>query len=270
MSPDLFDLKDRVVVITGGLGQLGTQFTQAIAEHGGRAVVIDLDVSPAKRPPLPSEVSDRVMYIAADICNRDALTEALSQIERHWETPFGLINNAAIDSPPNAPAAENGPFEDYPRESWDRILTVNLSGPFVCSQVFGGRMAARGAGSIVNISSIYGLVSPDQRIYEYRRASGVPFIKPVAYSASKSGLLNLTRYLATYWAPQGVRVNTLTLAGVFRSQDEQFLKGYLGRMPMQRMAAPDEYNGAIVFLCADASRYMTGANLVIDGGWTAW
>jgi NAD(P)-dependent dehydrogenase (short-subunit alcohol dehydrogenase family) len=271
VPPELFDLNDRVIVVTGGLGQLGMQFTRAIAEHGGRAVVLDLEVSAAKRPPLPDAIRDRVMYVAADVCNREALESALASIEQHWETPFGLINNAAIDSPPDAPAAENGPFEDYPRESWDRILAVNLSGPFVCSQVFGGRMAARGGGSIINISSIYGLVSPDQRIYEYRRAvGGSPFIKPVAYSATKSGLLNLTRYLATYWAPQSVRVNTLTLAGVFRSQDEQFLKAYLHRVPMGRMASPEEYNGAVVFLCAEASKYMTGANLVIDGGWTAW
>ena len=270
MPPELFDLRDRVVVVTGGLGQLGTEFTRALVEHGARVAILDLDVAPAKRPALPPSARDRVMYVAADVCDRDAIEDALAEIERQWESPFGLINNAALDSPPDAPPSETGPFESYPRESWDRILEVNLSGPFVCSQVFGGRMAERGQGSIVNISSIYGLVSPDQRIYEYRAAEGTPFVKPVAYSASKSGLLNLTRYLATYWARQGVRVNTLTLAGVFRSQDAQFLAGYTARMPMGRMAKPDEYNGAIVFLCSDASRYMTGSNMVIDGGWTAW
>jgi NAD(P)-dependent dehydrogenase (short-subunit alcohol dehydrogenase family) len=270
MPPELFDLQNRVIVVTGGMGQLGTEFAGTIIHHGGRAAILDLDVSPAKRLMLPTGASDRVMYLEADIRERSQVEAAQAVIERQWETPFGLINNAAIDSPPNALASENGPFEQYPRESWDRILDVNLDGSFVCCQVFGGRMAERGRGSIVNISSIYGMVSPDQRLYEYRRKDGAPFIKPVAYSVSKSGLLNLTRYLATYWAQNGVRVNTLTLAGVFHSQDPAFLEGYCARMPMGRMAQPDEYNGAVVFLCSDASRYMTGSNLVIDGGWTAW
>lgn len=270
MTRDVYDLEDRVIVVTGGMGQLGTEFTRALTSRGARAVVLDVDVAPARRPALGPDVGDRVMYIGADISRRDQLESALVQIVKQWGVPHGLINNAALDSPPNAPASENGPFEDYPRESWDRILDVNLTGTFLCCQVFGGRMAQEGRGTIVNISSIYGIVSPDQRIYEYRRKDGVPFIKPVAYAASKSGLLNVTRYLATYWARSGVRVNTLTLAGVFRAQDPEFLEAYEARMPMGRMAEPDEYNGAIVFLCSDASRYMTGSNLVIDGGWTAW
>lgn len=270
MSAELFALSDRVIVVTGGMGQLGAQFARALTESGARVVVLDLDVSPAKRLPVPESLCDRYLYVSADIRERDQLEACLREIEAKWEAPFGLINNAALDSPPDAPASENGPFEHYPKSSWDKILDVNLGGTLVCCQVFGGRMAELRRGSIVNISSIYGMVSPQQQIYEYRRKDGVPFVKPVAYSASKSGLLNFTRYLATYWAAAGVRVNTLTLAGVFRSQDPQFLAGYLARMPMGRMAEADEYNGAVVFLCSEASRYMTGSNMVIDGGWTAW
>ena len=201
---------------------------------------------------------------------RDALEAALATIRAEFGVPHALINGAAIDSPPDAPASENGPFETYPLESWNRVMDVNVTGLMLCCQVFGAAMAEAGRGSIVNISSIYGLVSPDQRIYAYRAESGAPFVKPVAYSASKSALLNLSRYLATYWAPRGVRVNTLTLAGVANNQDARFLEGYCARIPVGRMARPDEYNGAVVFLCSDASAYMTGANLVMDGGWTAW
>lgn len=266
---DLFDVRGRVVVVTGGMGQLGTEFTRTLASRGANVVVLDVDVSPAKRPEIAKEARDRVIYVAADIRKRPELERALGEIEKKWGAPHALINNAALDSPPDAPASENGPFEEYPKESWDRVLDVNLTGTFLCCQVFGGRMAREGRGTIVNISSIYGVVSPNQQLYEYRRKGGAQFFKPVAYSASKSGLLNLTRYLATYWAPK-VRVNTLTLAGVFRSQDPAFLEEYTLRMPMGRMADADEYNGAVVFLCSDASKYMTGSNLVIDGGWTAW
>jgi NAD(P)-dependent dehydrogenase (short-subunit alcohol dehydrogenase family) len=147
---------------------------------------------------------------------------------------------------------------------------VNVKGLFLCCQVVGGAMAAAGRGSIVNIASIYGLVSPDQRIYEYRREAGSEFYKPVAYSASKSAVLNMTRYLATYWAPRGLRVNTLTFAGVFKQQEARFLENYTRRVPLGRMAREDEYNGAVIFLVSEASSYMTGANMILDGGWTAW
>ena len=146
--------------------------------------------------------------------------------------PHALINAAAIDSPPDAPAGENGPFETYPLESWNRVMDVNVTGLMLCCQVFGAAMAEAGRGSIVNVSSIYGVVSPDQRIYAYRAEAGAAFVKPVAYSASKSALLNLSRYLATYWAPRGVRVNTLTLAGVANNQDPRFLEGYCARIPV--------------------------------------
>lgn len=201
--------------------------------------------------------------------DRASLDSALAAITAQFGTPSVLVNNAALDSPPSAPLEENGPYETYPEASFDRVMDVNVKGVHLCCQVFGGAMARAGRGSIVNIASIYGVVSPDQSLYDYRRARGETFYKPVAYSVSKSALLNLTRYLAVYWAKQGVRVNTLTIAGVFNHQEQAFLDGYCGRIPVGRMAQPDEYNGAILFLASDASRYMTGGNLVVDGGWTA-
>lgn len=270
MADPLFDLAGRVAVVTGGLGQLGRQFTATLAARGAHVAIFDRRQDDALVAERFGSLPGRVISLAADLTRRTEIEAALRQVEAELGVPQILINNAALDSPPNAPAAENGPFESYPEESWDRVMEVNVKGVFLCCQVIGGRMAAAGRGSVVNISSIYGLVSPDQRIYEYRAASGAPFFKPVAYSASKSALLNLTRYLATYWAPHGVRVNTVTFAGVFNGQDEQFLNGYQPKVPLGRMAREDEYNGAIVFLTSDASSYMTGANLVIDGGWTAW
>ena len=185
-------------------------------------------------------------------------------------TTIGLINNAALDSPPDANDPDNGPFESYPEESWDKVMEVNTKGVFLLSQIIGGDMAEAGSGSIINISSIYGVVSPNQNIYEFRRKNGQDFYKPVAYSASKSALINLTKYLATYWAKKGVRVNNLILGGVFNFQPEEFLDAYSEAIPIGRMANEDEYNGAIIFLLSQASRYMTGSNLTIDGGWTAW
>ena len=268
MSDPLFDVKSRVVIVTGGLGQLGRQYTRTLVERGARVAVVDLpmpaDAASAKLGDLAD--SPQVIFVPADITRRESLEAALAQIVARWETPFGLINNAALDSPPNAPAEETGPFENYPAESWDKVMEVNAKGAFLCCQVFGGAMAQAERGSVINVSSIYGVVSPDQRIYEFR----APFFKPVAYSASKSALFNLTRYLATYWAPQKVRVNTLVLAGVFNNQDERFLAGYNARMPMGRMADEGDYNGAIIFQLSDASRYMTGSTVTIDGGWTAW
>ncbi len=261
---DLFDLNGRVVVVTGGLGQLGRQFTQALRRRGARVAVLDRAVEHG------AGESDDVMKIPADVTSRKSLTAALETIAEAWETPYGLINNAALDSPPNAPATETRSFETYPEDSWDQVMGVNAKGAFLCCQVFGGAMASAGRGSVVNIASIYGMLSPDQRIYSYRAEAGDPFCKPVAYSVSKAGVLNLTRYLATYWAAKGVRVNSLTPGGVYNGQDQEFLNGYTERVPLGRMAREDEYNGAVIFLLSDASSYMTGSNLIVDGGWSAW
>jgi NAD(P)-dependent dehydrogenase (short-subunit alcohol dehydrogenase family) len=269
---NLFSVTGRIVVVTGGLGQLGRQFARALAERGARVAVFDLpgDVSLRANSVWGQFAGDVIRYWSVDVTNRASIAAGLAGVMEAWGTPHGLINAAAVDSPPNAPAEENGPFETYPEASWDRIMEANVKGVFLCCQVIGGAMASSGRGSVINISSIYGQVSPDQRIYDYRRGEGQVFFKPVAYSASKSALFNLTRYLATYWADHNVRVNTLTLAGVFNQQDEQFLSRYLARLPVGRMAHEDEYNGAVLFLLSDAASYMTGSNLVMDGGWTAW
>jgi NAD(P)-dependent dehydrogenase (short-subunit alcohol dehydrogenase family) len=180
-----------------------------------------------------------------------------------------LVNCAAIDTRPDAPAEDNGPFENLVEQVFDATMAVNVKGVVLCCQVFGGAMARAGLGSIVNIASIYGMVAPDQDIYQYRRDQGDVFYKPIGYSVSKSALYNLTRYLAVYWGKQQVRVNTLTLGGVKNLQDQRFIEKYEAKVPLGRMAQPEDYVGAVAFLMSDASRYLTGANIVIDGGYTA-
>lgn len=264
----LFDVSSEVVVVTGAAGQLGTQYCRAFLERGARVVGLDLKPSAASDT-LTKEFPQSFLFQAADVTRRDSLDAALASIEKRFATPTVLINNAAIDSPPDAPLSENGPFEDYPDDSWDRVMNVNVKGVYLCCKVFGAAMAKAGKGSIINVSSIYGVVSPDQNIYDYRRKRGEIFYKPVAYSVSKSALLNLTRYLAVYWAKQNVRVNTLVIAGVFNNQEEAFLAAYCGRIPVGRMARKDEYDGAVLFLAGPGSSYMTGSTLTVDGGWTA-
>lgn len=271
MQEQLFSLSGRVVVVTGGLGQLGRAYAEACLARGARVVVLDAVVTPAARARLAiPDTEPDLLVLQADVTDRASLAAALGAIDARWGPPHVLVNNAALDSPPDSPAGENGPFETYPETSLDRVMAVNVKGVVLCCQVFGGAMAEAGRGSVINVSSIYGMVSPDQSLYEYRRQRGEVFFKPVAYAASKSALFNLTRYLATYWAPRGVRVNTLTLAGIFNQQDQAFLSAYTPRVPLGRMADPADYVGPVVFLASDASCYMTGANLVVDGGWTAW
>lgn len=265
---ELFDVKSDVVIITGASGQLGLSYQKAFLDRGATVIGLDLTKSESINK-LESEYSKEYLFQIGDITSKESLNDCLKLIISKFGPPTVLINNAAIDSPPDAPAEETGPFEFYPEESWDNVVNVNLKGTFLACQVFGSEMAASGKGSIINIASIYGLVSPDQSLYEYRSQKGEDFYKPVAYSASKSGLINLTRYLAVYWAKKKVRVNTLTIAGVFNNQEEEFLKAYESRIPIGLMADKSQYNGSVLFLASEASSYMTGSNLVIDGGWTA-
>lgn len=267
-SDRLFDVGTLTVVVTGGSGQLGLQYCRAFLERGAQVVALDVRGT-VNTESLASQFSDKYLFIASDVTDSGSLESALKQIKDQFGVPDVLINNAAIDSPPDAPASECGPFEAYPDDSFDRVMDVNVKGVYLCCKIFGSEMALAGRGSIINISSIYGVVSPDQSLYEYRRKRGEKFFKPIAYSVSKSAILNLTRYLSTYWARASVRVNTLVIAGVFNNQDEEFIDAYCARIPIGRMASQEEYNGVVLFLASDASQYMTGSTVTVDGGWTA-
>lgn len=268
MTSNLFNVSEEIVVITGASGQLGLEYSNTFLKGGAKVIALDLFKSRGVES-LLSENKERFAFIKADITSSESLKDACVEIQSLFGVPTVLINNAAIDSPPNAPIEETGPFEDYPEASWDKVMDVNVKGVFLACKIIGSLMAKNNKGSIINISSIYGIVSPDQGLYEYRRKRGEIFYKPVAYSASKSALVNLSRYLAVYWAKKNVRVNTLVIAGVFNGQEEDFLNAYCNRIPIGRMANSDEYNGAMLFLASQASKYMTGSQLTIDGGWTA-
>ena len=261
MSDPLFDLRDRVAIVTGGAGQLGTTYVSGLAERGMRVASFDV---------AGGSGAEGVRDYEVDVTDRGAIERALDAVAAEWGVPHLLVNNAGLDSPPDAPAEEVGPFEDFPEDAFDSVMDVNVKGTLLCCQVVGGAMAREGRGSIVNVSSVYGLLSPVQALYAFRRERGETFVKPVAYSVSKSAVLNLTRYLATYWAKAGVRVNTLTLAGVWNDQPQEFLDAFAERSPMGRMLDAHEALGAVVFLASDASSYVTGSNVVVDGGWSAW
>jgi len=212
----------------------------------------------------------------ADLVQRGDVAAAMRAAVDRFGTPTILVNNAGLGSPPNASAADNGPFEQYPESSWDVMIDSHLKSAFLVSQQFLAEFkAARSVngslqGSIINISSTYGVVSPDQSVYDYRRLGGHEYYKPVGYSVAKSGMLNFTRWLAEYAAPLGVRVNTLVPGGVQEADHApEFVAEYVKRTPLGRMARDDDYNGAVLFLASAASAYMTGAMLVVDGGWTA-
>jgi NAD(P)-dependent dehydrogenase (short-subunit alcohol dehydrogenase family) len=271
---NIFSVEGKIVVVTGGLGQLGREFATSLANAGAKVAIY------SRRPIEDGELDqlfpgfgrDRLRVYVASVSDKDALEAATDQLVADWGVPHALVNNAGIDSKPNGAADQNGPFETYPQKYWDEIIDVNLTGVMLCTQVIGSRMAELGRGSIINVGSIYGIVSPNQALYAYREArDGVPFFKAVSYAASKSGLVNLTRYVATYWAPKNVRCNLISFGGVKTgSFDKEFVENFLARVPLGRQAEKGEYNGVIQFLASDASSYMTGSNVVVDGGFTAW
>lgn len=270
----LFSVQGRVAVVTGGFGQIGAEFVRALHDRGARVVVASRTAREDAAAALGiSENQHEVMSVTMDITDPVSVERGFAQVVEAWGTPTILVNNAGLDTQPSAPPEVSGPFEHFPVEVFREVVETNLVGTFIVTQVAGRLMREAGLeGSIINIGSIYGMGSPVQDIYAYKEeTTGVPFIKPVAYSAAKSGVYNLTRYCATYWGRNGIRVNTLTPSGVRRdTQDATFQANYTARMPIGRMAEADEFNGALVFLASDASRYVTGSNLVVDGGWTAW
>lgn len=277
MSDKLFDVSQKICIVTGGLGQLGKNFVQELRARDARVAVWARHVDDQRVVAALGQeaLSDpNLRFYAVDINRKATIEAALDDVQAAWgDAPDVLVNNAGIDTQPSAPPEVSGPFENFPEEVFREVVDVNLVGTFLACQAVGARMVAAGkGGSIINIGSIYGMVSPIQDIYAYKKEmTGVPFIKPVAYSAAKSGIYNLTRYLATYWGKQGIRVNTLTPAGVWRdTQDEIFQRNFCARMPMGRMSQENEFNGSLIFLASQASSFMTGSNLVVDGGWTAW
>ncbi len=270
----LFGLQGKVAIVTGAAGLLGSRFSETLAGAGAVVVAADRDEDGARAlcRRLKEMPGVEAVPIPVDVADRDSvrrMAEAAAAIAGRIDV---LVNNAAINAPAGPGAEANFvPFEDYELAWWEETLAVNLTGVFLCAQAVSRQMVRQGGGVMVNIASTYGLVGPDQRIYEgITDEAGRRFVKPAAYCASKGGVLALTRYLATYWAGKGIRVNSLTPGGVWAGQSEQFVRHYSARTPLGAMARLDDLNGALLFLCSEASAYMTGANLVVDGGWTAW
>lgn len=270
--PQLFDLTGRVAVVTGGAGLLGRKHAEAVTECGGTAVL--LDVTKESVETAASAIGGGALGLAVDITDDAAIDGARKVVKDHFGRVDILINNAA-----NNPKMEGGGMADkpwsrlehFPLDVWNDDINVGLTGAFLCSRVFGAEMARAGSGVILNIASDLGVIAPDQRIYrEPGKAANEQSVKPVTYSVVKAGLIGLTRYLATYWAEQGVRANALVPGGVYNGQDDAFVQRLANLIPMGRMAGKDEYKAAVAFLVSDASSYMTGANLVIDGGRTTW
>jgi len=269
---DPFRLDGAVAIVTGGLGRLGSQYARALTDAGASVALFDVT---KERNALLQGLIDggaRISTYVVDATARAAVDAAIVEVSGRFGAPSILVNNAGLGSSPADTGLETGRFERYPETAWDAMLDSHLKSAFVTSQSFitTFRDAGLGAGSIINVSSTYGLVSPDQSVYDHRRRDGSEFYKPVGYSVAKSGVLNFTRWLAEYCAPLGVRVNTLVPGGVKEAAHApEFVAEYIKRTPLGRMAAEDDYNGAVVFLASRASAYMTGAMLVVDGGWTA-
>jgi len=275
-SDKMFDMKGKIVLITGGTGLLGFEYAKTLADAGANIVLVDLDEKRCikKAEQLEQKYKKSMIGIKTDISNKNEVKKMISIIEEKFGRVDVLINNAAFNCPADQTGSNFVDFKDYPVDLWKKSLNVNLTGMFLCSQeVIRIMLKRKIKGSIINISSTYGIVGPDQRIYssiKNPKDKKQVFTKPVDYSTTKSGVLNFTRYLASLYGKNGIRVNTLSPGGVWDNQDEKFVEKYSNKTVLGHMADKTDYNGAILFLASDASRYMTGANLVIDGGWTCW
>jgi NAD(P)-dependent dehydrogenase (short-subunit alcohol dehydrogenase family) len=263
-----FSLKGKVAIVTGALGLLGRQHCQALAKAGANVVVCDLDEKDCWH--FASNLDPHSIGTRIDVTQPASIQLLLDLVLMEYGRIDVLVNNAAINDKVETPAlAEKSRFENYPLDMWQKMIDVNVTGVFLCAQVIGSQMAKQKSGSIINVASTYGLVAPDQSLYRAPDGSQ-SFFKSPAYPTTKGAVIAFTRYLAAYWGCKGVRVNTLSPGGVQNNQDEYFITNYSARTPLGRMAQPNDYMGALVFLASDASAYMTGANLVIDGGWTTW
>ena len=267
-----FDMSGKTVIVTGAAGLLGKQFSLAIAQAGANVLLADLaeDVAHANAAELQS-LGLNAASTRVDVTDPKSARAMVETALDAYDCVDVLINSAALDpkfDPANAGSQGANAFETYALDSWRQALDVNLTGTFLATQAAVQPMLSQGQGVVVNICSTYGLVGPDQRLYE--RPDGSRSFKPVYYSVTKAGILGFTRYLATYYAGKNIRVNALTPGGVFNDHDETFTNQYNSRTVLGRMAHIDEMSAAMLFLCSDASSYMTGSNLVVDGGWTAW
>lgn len=269
MSEPLFDLTGKVALVTGATGLLGKQHCLALRNAG--ATVVAADIDEAATIAFAKTLGGESIPLVLDVSSKSSVETGWREVKKRYDRLDVLVNNAAINDKFETPAlaAENSKFENYPLELWQKMMDVNVTGVFLCAQVFGQAMAQRKQGSIINVASTYGIVGPNQDLYK-RPDGSQPFYKSPSYSTTKGAVISLTRFLAAYWGSVGVRVNTLSPGGVENSQDPYFIEAYSSRTPLKRMATPQDYQGAVVFLASDASSYMTGANLVVDGGWTTW
>jgi NAD(P)-dependent dehydrogenase (short-subunit alcohol dehydrogenase family) len=271
---DKFDIRKKVAVITGGAGFLGVKHAEAIIYGGGIPILVDInEAKPVEKAnELSKKYGKKVFGKVTDITQMDEVSELLNWILVTLGNVDILINNAA-NNPKMETSLEKvwSRLENFPVSVWEQDLAVGLTGAFICSKIIGTQLASQKHGVILNVASDLGIIAPDQRIYRNEGLSeDMQPVKPVTYSVVKSGLIGLTRYLATYWASDGVRVNSLVPGGVFNGQPENFVQKLTNLIPLGRMAEADEYQAAVLFLCSDASSYMTGTNLIIDGGRTCW